>query len=68
MTPGTRVRLPDGREALVIDSTDASLRVSVIVPNWPFPAPPEWVARDAVKRMPSRYLKETVDDVGEALW
>ena len=68
MTPGTRVRLPDGREALVIDSTDVSLRVSVIVSNWPFPSPPEWVDRVSVKRMPSRYLKETVDDVGEARW
>ncbi len=68
MTPGTRVRLPDGREALVIDSTDLSLRVSVIVPNWPFPAPPEWVDRVSVKRMPSRYLRETPEDVGEARW
>jgi hypothetical protein len=68
MTPGTRVRLPDGREALVVGATDLSLHVSVIVPNWPFPAPPEWVSRDAVKRMPSRYLRETPEDVGEARW
>jgi hypothetical protein len=68
MTPGTRVRLQDGREALVIGATDLSLHVSVIVPNWPFPSPPEWVSRDAVKRMPSRYLNETLEDVGEARW
>jgi hypothetical protein len=68
MTPGTRVRLPDGREALVIDSTDLSLRVSVIVPNWPFPAPAEWVGRDGVKRMASRYLRETHEDMEPARW
>jgi hypothetical protein len=68
MTPGTRVRLQDGREALVIDSTDLSLRVSVIVPNWPFPSPPEWVDRVSVKRMPSRYLRETTDDIEDARW
>ena len=68
MTPGTRVRLQDGREALVIGATDLSLHVSVIVPHWPFPAPPEWVSRDAVKRMPSRYLCETPEDVEAAPW
>jgi len=68
MTPGTRVRLQDGREALVIGATDLSLHVSVIVPHWPFPSPPEWVDRFSVKRMPSRYLRETPEDVGEARW
>ncbi len=68
MSPGTRVRLQDGREALVIGATDLSLHVSVIVPNWPFPAPPEWVARVGVKRLPSRYLKETHEDMEPARW
>lgn len=68
MTPGTRVRLQDGREALVIGATDLSLHVSVIMPNWPFPSPPEWVDRVSVKRMPSRYLRETMDDIEDARW
>jgi hypothetical protein len=68
MTPGTRVRLPDGREALVVGATDLSLHVSVIVPHWPFPSPPEWVDRVSVKRMPSRYLKEAHDDMEPARW
>jgi hypothetical protein len=68
MTPGTRVRLQDGREALVIGATDLSLHVSVIVPHWPFPSPPEWVDRVGVKRLPSRYLRETHEDVEEARW
>ena len=68
MKQGDRVRLSDGADAMVLDVHVATLRVARIVPNWPFPSAPEWVLRGTVRRLPSRYLKETPQDVGEALW
>ena len=67
MKQGDRVRLSDGADAMVMEVKVATLRVARIVPNWPFPSAPEWVLRGTVKRLPSRYLKETPADVGEAL-
>jgi hypothetical protein len=65
--PGTRWRLPGGHEALEVPgSTRTTLRVCVIAPNWPFPKPPQDVARALCERMPSRYLQGK-DVVGEAL-
>lgn len=68
MKQGDRVRLSDGQDAMVLEVYVATLRVARIVPNWPFPAPGESVLRGTVKRLPSRYLRETPQDVGEALW
>lgn len=65
---GDRVRLSDGADAMVLEVGVATLRVARIVPNWPFPSSPESVLRGTVKRLPSRYLKETPQDVGEARW
>lgn len=65
---GDRVRLSDGQDAMVLEVYVATLRVARIVPNWPFPSAPESVLRGTVKRVPSRYLRETPQDVGEALW
>lgn len=67
--PGTRWELPGGHQALEIDgSTRDTLRVCVIRPNWPFPQAPQLVSRALCKRLPSRYLRETPDDVGDARW
>lgn len=68
MKQGDRVRLSDGADAMVLEVGVATLRVARIVPNWPFPGLPESVLRGAVTRLPSRYLKETLADVGEARW
>lgn len=69
MSAGTRWRLPDGRDAIEIEgSTARLLKVIPIRENWPWPLPPIFVLRGTVKRLPSRYLRETPQDVGEALW
>ena len=69
MSAGTRWRLPDGRDAIEIEgSTARLLKVIPIRENWPWPLPPIFVLRGTVKRLPSRYLRETPQDVGEARW
>lgn len=68
MKQGDRVRLSDGQDAMVLEVYVATLRVARIVPNWPFPAPGESVLRGTVKRLPSRYLKETHADLPDARW
>jgi hypothetical protein len=65
---GDRVRLSDGQEAMVLEVQVATLRVARIKPHWPFPDSPEWVLRGTVKRLPSRYLRETHQDVEAARW
>jgi hypothetical protein len=65
---GDRVRLSDGADAMVLEVGVATLRVARIRQDWPFPGLPESVLRGTVKRLPSRYLKETPQDVGEARW
>lgn len=65
MTAGTRWRLPGGHEALELEgSTRDVLRLSVIVPNWPFPKPPIEVARALCEALPSRYLHGAVPTEG----
>ena len=59
---GDRWKLPDGREALEIDHQGSQIKVAPIAANWPFPGIPEWVTRQQCKRMPSRYLGETMED------
>lgn len=57
MSAGDRWQLPDGREAIELDgSVGGLLRVCPLVPQWPFPGPPEVVARRLCSRLPSRYL------------
>jgi hypothetical protein len=68
MKQGDRVRLSDGQDAMVLEVGVATLRVARIRQDWPFPGLPESVLRGTVKRMPSRYLRETTADVGEARW
>lgn len=67
--PGTRWSLPGGHEALEVSgSTRTTLRVCLIVPNWPFPNPPQDIARVLCTPMPSRYLHgATPTDHEEAL-
>lgn len=70
MSAGNLWSLPGGHEAIELDgSTRDLLRVSVIVPGWPFPKPPITVARNLCKLLPLRYLKGAVppDDYPEAL-
>lgn len=68
MKQGDRVRLSDGADAMVMEVKVATLRVARIVANWPFPSAPEWILRGTVKRLPSRYLKETTADLPDARW
>ncbi len=68
MKQGDRVRLSDGQEAMVLDVGVATLRVARIREDWPFPGLPESVLRGTVKRLPSRYLRQTHQDVGPARW
>ncbi len=68
MKQGDRVRLSDGADAMVLEVGVATLRVARIPKDWPFMGLPESVLRGAVKRLPSRYLRETPQDVGEARW
>ena len=60
--------LPGGHRALEVDgSTRDLLRVCVVVQNWPFPKPPVEIVRSLCTMLPSRYLKETHDDLPDAL-
>jgi hypothetical protein len=68
MKQGDRVRLSDGQDAMVLEVGVATLRVARIRPDWPFPGLPESVLRGTVKRLPSRYLRETPADVEAARW
>ena len=68
MKQGDRVRLSDGQDAMVLEVGVATLRVARIRPDWPFPGLPESVLRGTVKRLPSRYLRGTHQDVGDARW
>lgn len=68
MKQGDRVRLSDGQEAMVLEVQVATLRVARIREDWPFPGLPEWVLRGTVKRLPSRYLRETHQDAEPARW
>lgn len=69
MSAGDRWRLPDGREALELDgSRGGLLKLAPIVPNWPFPSPPEVAARRLCERLPSRYLAGQVPKDMEARW
>lgn len=57
MSAGDLWSMPGGHQALEMEgSTHDVLRLSVIVPNWPFPKPPVTVARSLCERLPSRYL------------
>ncbi len=69
MSAGDRWRMPGGHEALEMPgSTRTVLRLSVINPRWPFPAPPVECVRSLCERMPSRYLHgATPEDMEEAL-
>jgi hypothetical protein len=70
MTAGNRYSLPGGHEGIEVEgSTRDVLRVCVIVPNWPFPKPPQTVPRSLCTLLPSRYLKGAVpaEDYPEAL-
>ena len=59
MSAGDLWQLPDGRKALELDgSSSHSLRVAPIKEHWPFPAPPERVARSKCVRLPSRYHQQ----------
>jgi hypothetical protein len=68
MKQGDRVLLSDGQDAMVLEVNVATLRVARIRPDWPFPGLPESVLRGTVKRLPSRYLRETHQDVEAARW
>ncbi len=68
MKQGDRVRLSDGQDAMVLEVGVATLRVARIKPHWPFPGLPESVLRGTVKRLPSRYLRETPEYVEAARW
>lgn len=67
MANGDLWKLPDGREAIEVSgSQGGQLRVAVIVPDWPFPTPPEVVARRLCTRLPMRYPHGQVPQDEEA--
>lgn len=68
MKQGDRVRLSDGQDAMVLEAYVATLRVARIPKDWPFMGLPESVLRGTVRRLPSRYLKETHADLPDARW
>jgi hypothetical protein len=58
---GNRVRLADGRHAIVSDASvldKGVLTVLPVRPDWPFPSPPEVALVEACTRLPSRYHGE----------
>lgn len=68
--PGTRWRLPNGRDAIEWPgSTRDVLRLAEIIPNYPFPQAPRDVVRSLCTRAPSqvRRVGALVAEVGEAL-
>lgn len=68
MSAGDVWFVPSGRRAIELQgSTKAVLRLAVIDETWPFPRPAVEYARVLCTPAPSRYLRETPDDVGEAL-
>lgn len=67
MANGDLWQLPDGREAIEVSGSEGGqLRVSVKVEGWPFPTPPEIVARRLCTRLPMRYLNGQVPQDEEA--
>jgi hypothetical protein len=69
VSAGDTWKLPDGRSAIELDgSRGGLLRVAPIVKDWPFPAPPEVVARRLCSLEPSRYLHGQVPQDEEARW
>ena len=57
MSAGDRWRLPGGQEAIEMPgSARDTLRLAIITPDWPYPAPPKDWARSLCELMPSRYL------------
>lgn len=61
MSAGDRWRMPGAHEALELPgSTRDALRLCVIDSNWPWPKPPQVVARALCERMPSRYLRGAI--------
>lgn len=69
MSAGKVWELPDGRKAVELDgSCGGLLRVSPIVPNWPFPGPPEIVAERLCVEIKSRRDQQADDGFEEARW
>ena len=68
MKQGDRVRLSDGADAMVLEVGVATLRVARIPKDWPFMGLPESILRGTVQRLPSRYLRETPQDMPDARW
>lgn len=60
---GDRWKMPGGHEGVEMPGSCRDfLRLAVIVPGWPYPAPPRDVARSLCERMPSRYLHGQVPE------
>ena len=56
MSAGDRWTLPGGHSAIEVEgSTVDTLRVMIVVPGWPWPKPPQEVARVLCERAPMRY-------------
>lgn len=61
MSAGDLLSMPGGHQAIEMEgSTHDVLRLSVIVPGWPWPKPPISVVRSLCERLPSRYLRGQV--------
>jgi hypothetical protein len=59
---GDRWKLADGREALEVGKVCDCLKLAVIDPTWPFPAPPILIPRSECTKMGSRYHQGAILD------
>ena len=61
--------LPDGRIGLELEGSRGHwLRLAPIIPDWPFPTPPEQAPRRLCVRQPSRYLHGQTPAEEDARW
>lgn len=64
MSAGDRWEIPGMHQGIETDgSTRDMLRLMMLKQDWPFPVGIREVPRVLCKRLPSRYLRETQDDM-----
>jgi hypothetical protein len=68
VSQGDKWITPDGREGIEVRRDDKYLYLSIIVPLWPFPTPPEPFLRRVCRLAPMKYYGGNAPvDVEDAL-